>query len=49
MVLRRFGKEMVLASFAAEAQPPMMVGDETQLSTTVCAAILLLAHEAPSE
>ena len=35
VVLRRFRKEVVLAGFAAEAQAPMVVGDKTELSTTV--------------
>jgi hypothetical protein len=40
MILRRFRKEMVLARFAAEAQPPMAVVNKTKLSPTICAAIL---------
>jgi hypothetical protein len=35
MILRRFRKEVVRAGFAAEAQAPMVVGDKTELSTTV--------------
>jgi hypothetical protein len=35
MVLRRFRKEVILASFAAEAQAPMVMTDKTELATTV--------------
>jgi hypothetical protein len=35
MVLRRFRKEVILASFAAEAQTPMVMTDKTELATTV--------------
>jgi hypothetical protein len=35
MVLRGFRKEVVLAGFAAEAQPPMVMTDKAELSTTV--------------
>ena len=45
MVLCGFRKEIVLAGFAAEAQAPMVVVDETKLSPTVCAAVLQLGHE----
>ena len=45
MVLCCFRKEIVLAGFAAEAQAPMVVVDETELSPTVCAAVLQLGHE----
>jgi hypothetical protein len=44
-VLRRFGKEIVLAGFAAEAQAPMVMADKTELSPAVCAAVLQLGHE----
>jgi hypothetical protein len=46
MVLGCFRKKAVFAGFAAEAQAPMMVTDKTKLSTTVCAAVLQLGHEA---
>jgi hypothetical protein len=45
MVLRRSRKEVVLAGFAAKAQAPMLVGDETQLSTAACAAISRFSHD----
>jgi hypothetical protein len=45
MALRRFGQEVVLAGFAAEAHAPMLVADETQLSTAACAAILQFSHD----
>jgi hypothetical protein len=45
MVLCCFRKEIVLAGFAAEAQAPMVVVDETKLSPTVGAAVLQLGHE----
>jgi hypothetical protein len=48
MVLGCFRKKVVPAGFAAEAQAPTMVTvtDKTKLSTTVCAAVLQLGHEA---
>lgn len=45
MVLGRFREEGDLAGLAAEAQPPMVVTDEAELSTAVCAAVVRLAHE----
>jgi hypothetical protein len=45
MVIRCFRKEIVPASFSAEAQTPMGVIDETKLSPAVCAAVLRLGHE----
>jgi hypothetical protein len=44
-VLRRLRKEIALAGFAAEAQAPIVVADKTELSSTVCAAVLQLGHE----
>jgi hypothetical protein len=46
MVLRRFRKEALLAGFAAEAQPSMVVADKAKLSATGCAAILRFGHQA---
>jgi hypothetical protein len=46
MVSRRFRKEAVLTGFAAEAQPPMMMGDKAELPATVCATVFLPDHEA---
>jgi hypothetical protein len=45
MALGRPREERGLAGFAAEAQPPMIVSDETELSTTVVAAVVHLVHE----
>jgi hypothetical protein len=45
MIVRYFRKEVVLAGFAAEAQAPMMMADQTKLSPTVCTAVLQLGHE----
>jgi hypothetical protein len=42
-----FRKEVVLASFATEAQAPMVVADKTKPCTTVCTAIILqFSHDA---
>jgi hypothetical protein len=50
MVSRRFCKEAVLTGFAAEAEPPMMMGNKAELSATICATVFLLDHEGcPSE
>ena len=46
MVPRCFGKEIVLAGFAAEAQAPMVVVDKTKLPPTMCTAFLQLSHKA---
>src|SRR5262249_60422340 len=46
MVLRRFRKEVVLASFAAEAQAPMVMTDKAEFSTTIGTAVLRLSHDA---
>jgi hypothetical protein len=35
IVLRGFFNEAVFASFAAEAQAPVMIADKTELSTAV--------------
>jgi len=48
MVCRGFCEKVVLAGFAAEAKAPMMMGNKTELSAAVCAAILRLAHERAS-
>jgi transposase InsO family protein len=49
IVLRRFRKEVFLAGFAAEAQAPMVVGDKTKLSTTVCTTVVQFGHELSSD
>jgi hypothetical protein len=46
MVFRRSREEVVLTGLSAKAQPPMMVGDKTKLSATVCATVLVLGQEA---
>src|SRR6516225_1691919 len=45
MIPRFFRKEIVLASFAAETQTPMVIVDKTKLSPTICALVLQLSHE----
>jgi hypothetical protein len=45
MIPRSFRKEIVLASFAAETQTPMVIVDKTKLSPTICALVLQLSHE----
>ena len=45
MIFACFRKEIVLAGFSAEAQVPMVMVDETELSPAVCAAVLQLGHE----
>src|SRR5262249_19253775 len=39
-------KEVVLASFAAEAQAPMVMTDKAEFSTTIGTAVLRLSHDA---
>jgi hypothetical protein len=48
MVSRGFCEKVVLAGFAAEANAPTMMGNETELAATVCATILRLGHERAS-
>jgi hypothetical protein len=38
-------KEIGFARLAAEAEAPMLVADEPELSATICAAILKVAHK----
>ena len=45
MIPRRSGKEIGFARLAAEAEAPMLVVDEPELSPTICAAIFKLAHK----
>ena len=47
VILRRFRKEVVLANFAAEAQPPVVVADKTKLAATISATVFRLGHETP--
>ena len=44
MIFRGFRKKVVLAGFAAEAQAPMVMGNQVELTATVCATIFRLAH-----
>jgi hypothetical protein len=44
-ILGDFGKEVIFASLSAEAQPPMLVPDQTELSPAVCAAVLQPGHQ----
>src|SRR5262249_12321517 len=46
IALRCFCEEIVPACFAAETQAPMLVGNKTQLSPAVRAAVLQLGHDA---
>jgi hypothetical protein len=45
MIAHRSRKKIGFARLAAEAEPPMLVVDEPELSPTICAAILKPAHE----